>query len=292
LSANQRLASKKARSPVTADALSLGATALQIENLNLTYWAKDASYVEALKNVDLSVERGEFIALLGPSGCGKSSLLRVVCGLTTATSGSARLNGADVTGARRSVGLVPQAATLLPWLKVIDNVLLPAKILRLPKEAARQRAYDLLEMTGLKGFEGKYPRELSGGMQQRVSVARALLHDPDFLLMDEPFAALDALTRDRMSAELQSIWMATGKTVLFVTHSINEALFLADRVIVMTARPGRIVADHRLTSPRPRRLDSPSPENDRLAASIRGVLEGREDDAGAGAVSAAGEGAS
>jgi NitT/TauT family transport system ATP-binding protein len=184
------------------------------------------------------------------------------------------LRGEPSKRGRHRVGLVPQAATLMPWLKVVDNVLVPAKVLRLPKAQAVRRANELLEMTGLAGFEKKYPKQLSGGMQQRVSIARALLHDPELLLMDEPFAALDALTRERMSAELQSIWMATGKTVLFVTHSISEAVFLADRILVMSARPGRIVAEFEVTRPRPRGLDDPTEESDRLVATIRGVLEG------------------
>jgi NitT/TauT family transport system ATP-binding protein len=175
---------------------------------------------------------------------------------------------------------VPQAATLMPWLKVVDNVMLPAKILRLNKKDARERAMSLLEMTGLAGFEKKYPRQLSGGMQQRVSIARALLHDPDLLLMDEPFAALDALTRERMSDELQSLWMATGKTVVFVTHSISEAVFLADRILVMSRRPGRIISEFVVRAERPRRLDKDAAEAAALSATIRRVLEGdagRED---------------
>jgi NitT/TauT family transport system ATP-binding protein len=247
---------------------------LSVKGVNLRYWSADSTYVDALSDVDLAVRDREFIALLGPSGCGKSSLLRIFCGLTEPTTGELRYRGQPPGKAHRKVGLVPQQATLLPWLKVIDNVLVPAKILKLNKSEARERAMALLEMTGLKGFENRYPRQLSGGMQQRVSVARALIHDPDYLLMDEPFAALDALTRDRMSAELQSIWMATQKTVVFVTHSIPEAVFLADRIIVMSARPGRIAAEFTVTAPRPRELDRSYPESDELCATIRGVLEG------------------
>jgi NitT/TauT family transport system ATP-binding protein len=245
-----------------------------MRDIMLQYWSRDATYVEALQEIDLTIQEGEFVALLGPSGCGKSSLLRILAGLIEPTAGTLTLRGEPTKRGRHRVGLVPQAATLMPWLKVVDNVLVPAKVLRLPKAQAVRRANELLEMTGLAGFEKKYPKQLSGGMQQRVSIARALLHDPELLLMDEPFAALDALTRERMSAELQSIWMATGKTVLFVTHSISEAVFLADRILVMSARPGRIVAEFEVTRPRPRGLDDPTEESDRLVATIRGVLEG------------------
>jgi NitT/TauT family transport system ATP-binding protein len=245
-----------------------------VRDVTLRYWSRDATYVEALSSVDLSIRKGEFVALLGPSGCGKSSLLRILCGLSEPTSGELRYQGRPAARANRLVGLVPQAATLLPWLKVVDNVLLPAKILRLPKRQARDRAMELLEMTGLAGFENKYPRQLSGGMQQRVSIARALLHDPDLLLMDEPFAALDALTRERMSDELQSIWLATGKTVVFVTHSISEAVFLSDRILVMSRRPGRVISEFTVRAPRPRRLDKGSAESTALSATIRRVLEG------------------
>jgi NitT/TauT family transport system ATP-binding protein len=245
-----------------------------MRDIVLRYWSRDATYVEALHDVDLTVREGEFVALLGPSGCGKSSLLRILAGLLSPTEGSLLLRGQPVQPRQHKVGLVPQAATLMPWLKVLDNVLVPAKVQHLPKAAAVRRAHELLEMTGLTGFEQKYPRQLSGGMQQRVSIARALLHDPELLLMDEPFAALDALTRERLSVELQSIWMGTGKTVLFVTHSISEAVFLADRIVVMSSRPGRIVAEFEVTAPRPRGLDDAPEESDKLVATIRGVLEG------------------
>ncbi|HVV18623.1 MAG TPA: ABC transporter ATP-binding protein [Pseudonocardiaceae bacterium] len=251
-----------------------------MRDIMLQYWSRDASYVEALHEIDLTIAEGEFVAVLGPSGCGKSSLLRILAGLIEPTRGTLRFRGKPVQRREHKVGLVPQAATLMPWLKVVENVLMPAKVLRLPKAAAVRRAHELLEMTGLAGFEKKYPRQLSGGMQQRVSIARALLHDPELLLMDEPFAALDALTRERMSAELQSIWMATGKTVLFVTHSISEAVFLADRILVMSSRPGRIIAEFEVTRPRPRGLDEADEESERLAATIRGVLEGDSRDDG------------
>ena len=245
-----------------------------VRGMTLRYWSRDATYEEALSEIDLSINAGEFIALLGPSGCGKSSLLRVLCGLTEPTSGEIDFRGQPIGKAERRVGLVPQAATLMPWLNVVENVLMPAKILRMPKAEARERAMDLLEMTGLSGFEKHYPRQLSGGMQQRASIARALVHDPDLLLMDEPFAALDALTRERMSDELQAIWMATGKTVVFVTHSIGEAVFLSDRILVMSRRPGRIISEFTPQAARPRSLDKGSADAARLTATIRQVLEG------------------
>jgi NitT/TauT family transport system ATP-binding protein len=245
-----------------------------MRDIMLRYWSRDATYVEALHDIDLTIQQGEFVALLGPSGCGKSSLLRILAGLIEPSEGTVTMRGESARHGQHKVGLVPQAATLMPWLKVVDNVLMPAKVLRLPKAQALKRANELLDMTGLAGFEKKYPKQLSGGMQQRVSIARALLHDPELLLMDEPFAALDALTRERMSAELQSIWLATGKTVLFVTHSISEAVFLADRILVMSSRPGRIIAEFEVTRPRPRGLDDTTEESDRLVATIRGVLEG------------------
>jgi NitT/TauT family transport system ATP-binding protein len=245
-----------------------------IRGMTLRYWSRDATYVEALSDIDLSIRQGEFIALLGPSGCGKSSLLRILCGLTEPTSGEIDFQGRPMGKADRKVGLVPQAATLMPWLNIVENVMLPARILRLPKAEARERAMELLEMTGLAGFEDKYPRQLSGGMQQRASIARALVHDPDLLLMDEPFAALDALTRERMSDELQAIWMATGKTVVFVTHSIGEAVFLADRILVMSRRPGRVISEFTPDAARPRSLDKGSADAAAVTATIRHVLEG------------------
>jgi NitT/TauT family transport system ATP-binding protein len=246
---------------------------VRVDSLSLRYRGRDGSRVHALDNVDLRIKNREFVAVLGPSGCGKSTLLRVLAGLIEPTEGTVSFVGEDGRPASDLVGLVPQAATLMPWLRVIDNVLLPAKILRLPRQPAQEKALELIDMIGLKGFERRYPRELSGGMQQRVGIARALLHDPKILLMDEPFAALDALTRERLSVELQSIWLSTGKTAFFVTHSISEAVFLADRVLVMSRRPGRIIAEFTVPDARPRGIGHASPESDEIAASIRTVLE-------------------
>jgi NitT/TauT family transport system ATP-binding protein len=246
---------------------------VHVDGVALKYLARDGSRVDALERVDLNVRQGEFVALLGPSGCGKSSLLRVLSGLIRPTNGTVHYEGVAIQGPPRQAGLVPQKSTLLPWLRVVDNVMLPAKVLKLPKDSSRARAMELLDLMGLAGFERKYPHELSGGMQQRVSIARSLLHDPKVLLMDEPFAALDALTRDRMAVELQSIWMATGKAVVFVTHSISEAVFLADRILVMSGRPGTIIADFAVDEPRPRAIDHGSKTSVELSATIRGVLE-------------------
>jgi NitT/TauT family transport system ATP-binding protein len=246
---------------------------VRIEGLSLRYRGRDGSRVHALDHIDARIKNREFVAVLGPSGCGKSTLLKVLAGLILPTEGTVSFVGEDGKAASDLVGLVPQAATLMPWLRVIDNVMLPAKILKLPRQPAQDKAMELLDMIGLKGFERRYPRELSGGMQQRVAIARALLHDPKILLMDEPFAALDALTRERLSVELQSVWLSTGKTAFFVTHSISEAVFLADRVLVMSRRPGRIIAEFAVPDARPRGIGHMSPESDEIAASIRTVLE-------------------
>jgi NitT/TauT family transport system ATP-binding protein len=226
--------------------------ALEFENVSLTYRAAGRSPVDAVRAISLAVNDGEFVAVVGPSGCGKSSLLKLALGLQTRSDGVIRIDGKDVERPQPEVGVVFQSPVLLPWRTVLQNVLLPADILRLPRGQAMRNATDLLALAGLQGFEQKYPYELSGGMQQRVGIVRALVHDPRVLLMDEPFAALDALTREAMSLELQRIWMARRKTIVFVTHNISEAVLLADRVVVMSARPGRIIVDLANTAPRPR----------------------------------------
>ena len=246
---------------------------VRISSVSLLYRGRDGGQVHALDNVDVRIKNREFVAVLGPSGCGKSTLLKILAGLIAPTQGTVSFVGEDGKPASDLVGLVPQAATLMPWLRVIDNVLLPAKILKLPRQPARDKAMELLDMMGLTGFERRYPRELSGGMQQRVAIARALLHDPKILLMDEPFAALDALTRERLSVELQSVWLSTGKTAFFVTHSISEAVFLADRILVMSRRPGRVIAEFTVPDARPRGIDHVSKESEELASVIRNVLE-------------------
>jgi NitT/TauT family transport system ATP-binding protein len=214
--------------------------AITIDNLNVTFSSKRAT-TTALQDIDLRVADGEFVSIAGPSGCGKSTLLKVVAGLTDATSGDVRLRGHRVQGPQRDIGYVFQRAALLEWRSVRKNILLQAEMRGMPRKAAQARCDYLIEMTGLSGFENALPHELSGGMQQRVSLCRALLHQPSVLLMDEPFGALDALTREKMNVELHRIWRETGTTVVLVTHSVAEAVYLANRVVVMSPRPGRIV---------------------------------------------------
>jgi NitT/TauT family transport system ATP-binding protein len=206
----------------------------------------------ALAEVSFGVAEGEFVTVVGRSGCGKTTLLKLTSGLLGATTGAVQVAGATVRGPITNVGIVFQAPVLLPWRKTIDNVLLQIEARRLNVDVYRKRALELLELTGLGGFENKYPNELSGGMQQRVSISRALIHDPPLLLMDEPFGALDAITRDEMNLELLRIWNDAKKTVLFITHSIPEAVFLGDRVIVMTPRPGKVAEVLNIDLPRPR----------------------------------------
>jgi NitT/TauT family transport system ATP-binding protein len=202
--------------------------------------------------MDLDVGRGEFVSLLGPSGCGKSTFLKIVNGLLKGTSGEIRLKS---DGKRREDAMVFQDASLFPWYSVLDNVAYGLVCAGVPRAEARQRALPLIDLVGLEGFADRYPYQLSGGMQQRANLARALAMDSEILLMDEPFASLDAQTREVMQAELLRIWNAAKKTVIFVTHQIDEAIYLSDRVVVMSARPGRILADIRIELPRPRRLD-------------------------------------
>ena len=249
------------------------ASSLEFQNVSLTYRASGRSPVDAVRGITLAVEDGEFIAVVGPSGCGKSSLLKLALGLQTKSGGVIRIDGQDVEKPRRDVGVVFQSPVLLPWRTILQNVLLPADVLKLPREEAARNAAELLALAGLEGFEHKYPYELSGGMQQRVGIVRALVHDPRVLLMDEPFAALDALTREAMSIELQRIWMARRKTIVFVTHNISEAVLLADRVVVMSARPGRIIADLPNPAPRPRSVQYLSePDAGELSRQIRDHL--------------------
>jgi NitT/TauT family transport system ATP-binding protein len=208
--------------------------------------------LHALERVTFSVSPQEFVCVLGPSGSGKSTLLRILAGLLLPTSGEVLFHGEPVTGPRRAVGFVFQKANLMPWRTVLQNITLPLELEDLPRVQAAAIAREMLELVGLTGFEDSLPRDLSGGMAQRVAIARALVHDPDILLLDEPFGSLDALTRERMGSELLRIWQAKRKTVVMVTHSISEALFLADRVLVLSHRPGQICLDLPVELPRPR----------------------------------------
>jgi NitT/TauT family transport system ATP-binding protein len=227
---------------------------IAVDHLSLRY-GTGADAVIALADIGFAVRDGEFVSVVGPSGCGKSTLLRILAGLMPPTEGSASLAGRPIEGPRRDIGVVFQSPVLFPWRTVLANAEVPVDVQGLDRKAMRVRAMDLLKLVGLEGFENRYPRELSGGMQQRVSLVRALIHDPALLLMDEPFGALDAMTRETMHIELQRIWMDRRKTIVFITHSIAEAVFLADRVLVMTPRPGRIGAELDIRLPRPRPLD-------------------------------------
>jgi NitT/TauT family transport system ATP-binding protein len=226
-----------------------------LEHVAKTFVSRGGEEVAALADASLQARRNEFVCLVGPSGCGKSTLLRLVAGLVAPTAGTISIAGSAVTEPRADTGIVFQAPTLLPWATVLDNVLFPLDMMGRLDAAGRARARDLLALVGLTGFEGKYPRELSGGMQQRAGICRALVHEPDILLMDEPFGALDALTREELTIEVMRIWRERPKTILFVTHSIPEAVLLADRVVVMSARPGRVAEIVEVNLPRPRDFD-------------------------------------
>ena len=231
----------------------------------------------ALEDVSLSIRPNEFICLIGPSGCGKSTILNLVAELTDVTAGHVLIDRQPVSKARKAheVGLVFQDAVLLPWRTVAENVSLPLEVLKLPKATRQERIAEVLRLVRLEGFEDKFPHELSGGMRQRLGIARALSFDPKILLMDEPFGALDAITRDRMTLELLRIWEERQKTVLFVTHSISEAALLSDRVVVMSSNPGRISAIIDNPLPRPRALDTrDDPRFIAISKELRGLLEG------------------
>ena len=226
---------------------------IELRHISQIFETKEGC-VHALDDVSLRVGRNEFVTLVGRSGCGKSTLLRMIAGLQKPTSGTVTVGGKAVEKPRQDVSFMFQKAALLPWRTVLDNVMLPVEILRLDKDTHRRRAHELLELVGLAGFEKRLPRELSGGMQQRVSLCRSLIQNPDVLLMDEPFSALDALTREELSVELQRIKMEQETTIVFVTHSIEEAVLLADRVVVLSPRPGRLRQIIEVDIPRPRTL--------------------------------------
>ncbi|MCY3900121.1 MAG: ABC transporter ATP-binding protein, partial [Caldilineaceae bacterium] len=231
-----------------------------LENVDMIFGEGAADQVHALKEIDLQVEQNDFISLIGPSGCGKSTLLRVVGDLIQPTSGAATINGKSARQARldQDYGIVFQAATLYDWRTVAKNVQLPLELMQYSRTEKDRRTQAMLELVELTDFAAHFPWQLSGGMQQRVAIARALSFEPSILLMDEPFGALDEMTRERLNLELLNIWRKTNTTVLFVTHSITEAVFLSTRVIVMSARPGRITADIAIDLPQPRNAETRS----------------------------------
>ena len=231
-------------------------TMIHIAGLEKRFKTRSGETVTALTNVNLDIQENEFISVVGPSGCGKTTLLRILAGLESASSGVIQCEGAQISGPRPDVGVVFQQATLLPWNTVLTNVLLPAHLKNDKSEATVKRAEGLLAFMGLKDFAQKYPFELSGGMQQRVSICRALMREPRILLMDEPFGALDAMTREAMNMELMRVWSEEKKTVVFITHSIPEAVLLGDRVVVMSPRPGRISEIIEVDVGRPRTLQT------------------------------------
>jgi NitT/TauT family transport system ATP-binding protein len=230
--------------------------------------------LEAIRQLSFDVADGEFLSVLGPSGCGKSTLLMMIAGLIDPSAGEIRIKDAKVAGPRREVGVVFQSPVLLPWRTVLQNVLFPIELLKLPRRQYERRAMDLLRMAKIDEFSGHLPRQLSGGMRQRVAICRALVHDPSILLMDEPFSALDAITRDEMAVELQRIWQANRKTVIFVTHSIREAAFLSDRVLVMARRPATIIDELPIGLSRPRSIAVTEDEAfNRLVRHLRNAIE-------------------
>ena len=248
---------------------------IEIENVSKHFVSRDRDRVAALSNVSISIRRNEFVCLVGPSGCGKSTLLRLVGGLLPVSQGRVMIEGKLVAEPRAETGIVFQSPTLLPWANVLDNVLFPLKMMKRVTPESPARAKSLLKLVGLEGFEGKYPRELSGGMQMRTGICRALVHDPDILLMDEPFGSLDALTREELTLQLMRIWREQPKTVLFVTHSIPESVMLADRVVVLSSRPGRILEIVPVEVPRPRQFGMEAlDEFQRAASRIRRLIFG------------------
>lgn len=245
------------------------------EHLHREFADNPGDPLQALWDVSLAVWPGEFLSIVGPSGCGKSTLLRILGGLLRPTQGQVRFQGQPLNGPRREIGFVFQKVNLMPWRTVLRNITLPLEVQGVDRREATARARRLIELVGLHGFDDHYPRQLSGGMQQRVVLARALIHEPTLLLLDEPFGALDAMTRERMNLELLRIWSLRRQTAVLVTHSIAEAVFLAARVLVMTPRPGRIAATVAVPLPRPRSLEMMGEEEfGLLTQQVRRAIEG------------------
>ena len=247
-------------------------TAIQVENLSAVF-RSDNGGLQALEDVSFKVAHQEFLCVLGPSGSGKSTLLRILAGLLPPTTGEVLYSGERLTGPKAGIGFVFQKANLMPWRSVLSNITLPLEIERISARKAAAVAEEMVELVGLAGFEDTLPRDLSGGMEQRVAIGRALVHNPDVLLLDEPFGSLDALTRERMGSELMRIWQSHRKTVIMVTHSISEALFLADRVLVLSSRPGTIRLDVKVNMPRPRQEHMRyTPEFGELSQQMRSAI--------------------
>ena len=246
-----------------------GAAFIEVAGVSRIFAARDGSPTMAVDGVDLNIGDREFVALLGPRGCGKSTLLSIIAGLIEATAGEVRIEGKPVRAPYTNIGIVFQNDLLLDWRNVLDNVLVQFEMRGLDPKPHAEKARALIASVGLGGFESKYPWELSGGMRQRVAICRALIHDPPLLLMDEPFGALDALTREQLQVDLQRLWQDSSKTVVFVTHSIDEAVFLAERVVVMTPRPGKIREVLRIGLPRPRGIEARDSEV--FAANVRHI---------------------
>ena len=248
---------------------------LEVQSLSKIYGSKSSNHLLALDDINIELIDGEFVSVLGPSGCGKTTLMKILAGIESHSKGRVLLNGASASESKNVMGVVFQSPVLLPWLTVLENSLLPVRVLGLDRDKYFEIAIRLIELVGLTGFENKYPNQLSGGMQQRVSIVRALIHDPKVLLMDEPFGALDSLTRECMNVELQRIWLNNRKTVFFITHSVAESVFLSDRVLVMSARPGRIVEEIKIPFERPRSIDlMGDPEFGYLTRHLRSCLGG------------------
>lgn len=227
---------------------------LELNDVTVSFQSPDGSRMTALRDMSLSVEQGELVALVGPSGCGKSTALNVLAGQVRPVSGQVRLAGEPVKGVSPSVGYISQADTLLPWRTVLDNVALAMELRGVEKKVRREIARELMAKMGLSGFEHSFPRALSGGMKKRAAIARVLAIDPEVLMMDEPFAPLDALTRQRLQDEILTLWESTGRTILYVTHDLTEAITLASRVVLLSARPGRVAGEYPIDLPRPRRV--------------------------------------
>ena len=252
-------------------------TEIMLDNIGMTYKTDDNRDVTALTSVTLDIKKGEFISLLGPSGCGKTTLLRIIADLLTPTQGTITVGGESPHAARlkQRYGIVFQSPTLYDWRTVKKNIMLPLEIMHVPKAERSERADKMLELVGLSDFANHYPNQLSGGMQQRVGIARALAIRPEILLMDEPFSALDEFTREKLHIDLLRIWRKTNKTIVFVTHNIQESVFLSDRVCVLSPHPGRLSAVVDITLPRPRTMEMKNtPEFTELVAKVRGSFEG------------------